>query len=424
MQEVEVSPSVFHLENGEMTSYSQAQHLLSVLQQARNTSRWGIVIGVTLLGVFLSAPGQAAFFTVNSPSDAVDANPGNGVCETAVGNSVCTLRAAIEETSFRAGDDTIILPPNTYLLTQVSELTISGFGNLTIIGSGASTTIIDGNKGARPNSGVLRVIATSNISGLTIRNGERAQGGGIYNAGTLTLINSTVSGNAASHGGGIYNGSGTLTLTNSTVSGNSAAEDGGGIFNPFFGLTIVTNSTVTGNAASNGGGGIFNDTGILTLTNSTVSGNSANSGGGIYNVGRDTRVFSSTIANNQTGGGVLSVGFGATFTFQNTILASNLPYDCSGIAFISGGNNLMGMGSCTVSGTAPTVGDPQIGPLQNNGWSDPDSRVAPWQPRDRCGQSQRLSGSVWRASFEGPARPSSHGGRRSRRHGEMRYWIL
>jgi predicted outer membrane repeat protein len=46
------------------------------------------------------------------------------------------------------------------------------------------------------------------------------------------LINSTVSGNSASgqngQGGGIVN-AGTLSLTNSTVSGNSASTDGGGI---------------------------------------------------------------------------------------------------------------------------------------------------------------------------------------------------
>jgi CSLREA domain-containing protein len=319
-----------------------------------------------LLGVFLSVRSQAATFTVNNSFDVVDAAPGNGVCETAPGNGVCTLRAAIQEANSLAGVDTIILSPNTYLLTQVTELTITG--DLTITGSGASITIIDGNKTLRTNSGVLTIdFATVNISGLTIRNGERAQGGGIYKTGTLTLINSTVSGNVASHGGGIYNGSGTLTLTNSTVSGNSAVEDGGGIFNPFFGSTIVTNSTVTGNAASNGGGGIFNSTGILTLTNSTISGNSANSGGGIYNVLRDTRVFSSTIANNQAGGGVLSVGFGATVAFQNTILAGNLPYDCSGSAFFSGGNNLMGTQSCTVNGGGVTVADPMLGPLQNNG---------------------------------------------------------
>ena len=62
-----------------MTSYSRGQRLLSVLQQCRNTSRWGVIIKITLLGIFLSPSVQAAFFTVTSPSDAVDANPGNGV---------------------------------------------------------------------------------------------------------------------------------------------------------------------------------------------------------------------------------------------------------------------------------------------------------------------------------------------------------
>ena len=76
----------------------------------------------------------------------------------------------------------IILPPNTYLLTQVTELTITG--NLTITGGGASTTIIDGNKSVRPDSGVLVIASdiTVNISGVTIRNGEREEGGGIFNA--------------------------------------------------------------------------------------------------------------------------------------------------------------------------------------------------------------------------------------------------
>ena len=167
-----------------MTSYSQGQRLFSDLQQYGNTSRWGIVIGIMLLGVFLSARSQAATFTVNNSLDVVDAAPGNGVCETAPGNGVCTLRGAIQESNALAGDDTIILPPNTYLLTQVTELTISG--NLTITGDGASTTIIDGNKSIR-GSGVLTINfgIIVNISGVTMRNGGRiasgGSGGGIVN---------------------------------------------------------------------------------------------------------------------------------------------------------------------------------------------------------------------------------------------------
>ena len=68
----------------------------------------------TYLSVFVccfisGAFAQAATFTVNSPFDAADANPGDAMCETAPGNGVCTLRAAIEEANtLGAGDDTII----------------------------------------------------------------------------------------------------------------------------------------------------------------------------------------------------------------------------------------------------------------------------------------------------------------------------
>ena len=44
--------------------------------------------------------------------------------------------------------------------------------------------------------------------------------------GTLTVTNSTISGNTAS-GGGVANGYGTLTMTNSTISGNSGHGGGG-----------------------------------------------------------------------------------------------------------------------------------------------------------------------------------------------------
>jgi hypothetical protein len=128
-------------------------------------------------------------------------------------------------------------------------------------------------------------------------------GGGIFNnAGTLTLSNSTVSGNSAGHsgfGGGIFNTSfGRLTLTNSTVSDNSA-DRGGGVFIDSGGATL-TNSTVSGNSARIVGGILNGDTfvgasgGLLTLTNSTVS---VNVGGGVSNADRMT-LTNSTVSNN------------------------------------------------------------------------------------------------------------------------------
>ena len=67
------------------------------------------------------------------------------------------------------------------------------------------------------------------ISGLTIEYGKAASGGGINNAGTLTLSSDTLVNNSAALGGGVYN-SGTLTLSNVTESGNLASGSGSGIY--------------------------------------------------------------------------------------------------------------------------------------------------------------------------------------------------
>jgi hypothetical protein len=166
------------------------------------------------------------------------------------------------------------------------------------------------------------------------------QGGGIQNTGTLTLINSTVSGNNASSGGGINNMIHSIILINSTVSGNNAAGFGGGIVNSA--TANVFNSTITNNQAD----ADFNGSGT---------------GGGVFN----------------------DVAIGSTFTFQNTIIAGNsetallgkirvpVTGECGG-TITSNGNNLMenyDTSHCTVSGIAPTLGDPNLGALQNNGGS-------------------------------------------------------
>jgi CSLREA domain-containing protein len=105
-----------------MISNSQTQRMFSFSELPVQKSAWGVFFSLVLLEVFLITPAQAATFTVNSPLDVSDANPGNGVCETATGNGICTLRAAIQETNALPGADTIVLPPNSYVLTISSEL--------------------------------------------------------------------------------------------------------------------------------------------------------------------------------------------------------------------------------------------------------------------------------------------------------------
>ncbi len=78
--------------------------------------RSGIRLETVLMVVLVFAlllpwtiPGAlAGIHTVNSTADDVDFDGGVGVCETASGNGICTLRAAIQTANTQAGADTII----------------------------------------------------------------------------------------------------------------------------------------------------------------------------------------------------------------------------------------------------------------------------------------------------------------------------
>ena len=79
----------------------------------------GLAVGLAwdLLGSGGVPAAHAATFTVESQTDAVDANPGDGVCATAPlpSESVrCTLRAAVMEANALAGPDIISLSAGTY----------------------------------------------------------------------------------------------------------------------------------------------------------------------------------------------------------------------------------------------------------------------------------------------------------------------
>ncbi len=163
-------------------------------------------------------------------------------------------------------------------------------------------------------------VGTLTLTNSTISGNTAGWGGGIDNSGTLTITNSTISGNTAGWGGGIDN-SGTLTITNSTISGNTADWRGGGIENG--GTLTITNSTISGNTTDSYGGGIFSE-GTLTVTNSTISGNTVDSyGGGIFNSGTLTLTNSTISGNTAThdGGGIFNSK--GTLTLTNGIITSN-----------------------------------------------------------------------------------------------------
>lgn len=323
-------------------------------RHGRSSWRW-LLWALAWIGTL---PAWAATQTVTNTNDS---GPGS-------------LRQAI--TSASSGDTIQFSLPNPSTITLSSTLTIST--NLTINGSGAAQLALSGNHLVRVfaiNAGV-----TAAISGVTIENGSATDnapfGGAVYNVGTLTVTNCTLSGNSATGGGalanfdngkltvmnstlsgnsagyggaidnegtftlnnstissnsttgaggGIYNFANTLTVNNSTVSGNSSASDGGGILN--LGTLILNNSTISGNSATREGGGIWNNIGdvagafgTVTLSNDTISGNSASDGGGIYNYIEDKLTIKGTLLAGSTGGNC---------TFVDISLISSQGYNLS-----------------------------------------------------------------------------------------------
>lgn len=184
------------------------------LKISRFAVRFGLAVTCGLgLGV-----AQAADFTVNILTDAIDANPGDGICEVQmpVNPGDCALRAAVMETNALAGADTISLPAGTFILTlagvdercdpavpctgtgtlpadpyvpvvtaaaNMGDLDITG--DLTITGAGVDQTLIEW-AAAAPDTDPLTgdrifhiqtTIATGSINNvviqdLAVRNGE------------------------------------------------------------------------------------------------------------------------------------------------------------------------------------------------------------------------------------------------------------
>lgn len=187
-----------------------------------------------------------------------------------------------------------------------------------------------GSGGAIYNYGAL----TINNSTLHINSAGSAGGGIGIGGGTVTVNNSTISSNTASEGGGIDNARNnapfaTLTLTNSIVYNNTALIDGGGINNRSSASVTIRNSTISGNVARNGyGGGIFAN-GTANLVNITVTANSAPApttgrGGGIYIPTGLLHIGNSLVAGNNAINGKEVYNGSGTFASQgNNLFGEN-----------------------------------------------------------------------------------------------------
>ena len=273
-----------------------------------------------------------------------------------------------------SGADTITLPAGSTQLLTSGPYYSSGPTGLPVI---SSAIVIDGNGStiARdPQALPFRILVVDSAGDLVLQEAtvtggisssmSGSSGGGIFNRGTTTLTNSTVSGNSASFdlfgagsGGGVSN-YGTLTLSSSTVSGNSAVGSGGGIVNFSSGTLTLTNSTVSDNSADGSGGGVINYGDVtVTLANSTVSGNSAGSdGGGLRNSGT-LILANSTVSGNSAdsdGGGLRNSG---TLTFTDSTVSGNSASGSGGGVFTY---DTLTLDQSLVSGNSASSQGPEV----------------------------------------------------------------
>jgi predicted outer membrane repeat protein len=126
-----------------------------------------------------------------------------------------------------------------------------------------------GNGGAiQSGPGANLTLVNSTVS-LSFAGGS---GGGIDAQGAVTLSNSTVYSNTAGGaGGGIHVGtSGSVTATGTTINDNKASGSSGGGINA--NTVTLTNSTISGNSAQADGGGIYAQN--ATLKFCTIADNS------------------------------------------------------------------------------------------------------------------------------------------------------
>lgn len=257
--------------------------------------------------------------TVTTTEDSSD-----GIC----GINHCSLREAVIAGNMLS-EATIYVPAGSYRFTlagyddvgMIGDLDVTG--NLTILGEGTQTTIIDANR----LGGVFEVhTGYLELADLTIRGGDSYVGSGIriHPEAQALLMRLSIEDNLAeASGAGVYAASSTgWEIHDSVVINNHAQGYGGGIYAA--GPGMVSNTTITGNSAYLQGGGVLNAR-ILTLENVTITNNTADADNdGVGSGGGLVTYYSTNYPNPMT-------------TLSYTILSGN--HDLSGIAPDCGNND-------------------------------------------------------------------------------------
>ena len=312
-----------------------------------------------------------------------DGDPGNDVDEIWIAEGVYKPSAELEPGDPRSASFSLVDGVTLYGGFSATETTLAErdwsanetvlSGDLGVAGDEADNafTVVYCGEGVEAGVDGVTVTEGNADDGSDDSTPEREWGGGIYNAGSLSLINSVVKGNQAIRGGGAANCDGTLMLGGSTFHDNESSGSGGAIFNndgcidvedstflantshwgggaivTFSGAVNAVRSTFIENASDDCGGGICSwNTASVSVTHSIFRGNRADNGGGIYT--RDDSILiveNAEFSGNSAiynGGGICS--YGVSLSVSNSTLAGNYAGNAGGICAtgVDSANNLV-----------------------------------------------------------------------------------
>lgn len=311
------------------------------MKKWKTLRQWPALAGVLLavgLAALSTVGAWAAGIVVNSAGDTV-ADDGECTLREAIvaANTDTASGATVGECAAGSRADTITFAGN-YTITLAGSQLPSISSEITINGNGEANTILQASTcdpislpgGCTPvDHRVLQVDASGSLTleNASIRHGRapgggacdplKCQGGGIYNQGTLTLTEVTLSSNEGLLGGGLAN-AGTAILERVTISDNGASN-GGGVYNK--GTLTISDSSLSDNARS----AFHNEAGDATLTRVDISDNSSDSdGGGIYVLDGSLSLTDVILSGNtadSSGGGITS--FGSSLNLERVTLSGN-----------------------------------------------------------------------------------------------------
>jgi CSLREA domain-containing protein len=296
---------------------------------------WLAAVAGTLIAPVVA---RAATIAVTTTADAAHATTGCSLRD-AIGVATVLSWSAPGCTVKGSGAVTVRLTAGTYRLTIASapgddatsgDLDVSG-GTVSIVGAGASATIVDASAlGDRILH--VHVGASVTLDALTLRGGRAsdgvssnapnvpggpgADGGGVLDEGSLTVVDATFSDNRAGNGGAAASGfgasaggnggsggavfaSGSLVLERVTLDHNAAGDGAGGGSD---GSNAPTFPVPGGRGGPGGSGGAIASAGPLTVRASTLTANHAGSGGRGGDGGSATPLLPTTGAAGGDGG--------------------------------------------------------------------------------------------------------------------------